>query len=557
MLTAHLRDDEATDTFAMSKGNSTKADVRALWQAAADAARQGDTPLAMEKLRSARVLAPRNLEILLFLADLLHFSGRMEEARSLLEEGKTIAPDAPVLAFKLGQLYRAFERFDRARREFRIVLAQQPEHHPSREALVLVEVAEGDYSAAEKIADGANGVAEQSELLELISIEATARGADEVAQRCGERAFELLPNAGTALSLARAQFHAGADRAAKAQLNWILEEADTDATIRARAIGTLADIADRDGDFEAAFEQYASSKRLLREAYERSNMNRAGSFQSLVERLTLSVGRLSPPMQEESAGAPSPAKHVFLLGFPRTGTTLLEQCLSGNRAVVTSDETDALRQAIQPFLNHPDPFKAFEARKQFGYQDIRAAYWRRIVQRRPSLEDKVFIDKMPLNSVFAGFIPTLFPEAKVIFAVRDPRDVVISCFRRRFGMNSATYEFCTLEGAVSLYCAVMHLFSLSQRNTRLAPLLCRYEDVVGDLRGTVSKLCEFIGIDWQEEMARFSERANRRPLSTVSAPQLTQDLYDGSGSWRSYGPFLAPHLHKLAPWISHFGYKPA
>ncbi|MGQ0532596.1 MAG: tetratricopeptide repeat-containing sulfotransferase family protein [Caulobacteraceae bacterium] len=534
----------------------TLREAQALRSAAADAVRRGDLPSALALLRRARDVAPRDLETTLLLGDLLRRMGELEEARAVLETAKLLAPADPALAFQLGGIYRAFGQFDSARREFQLVLAQQPEHSASREALVFIELAERNYDAAGAIAEAAPSISVQSELLELICVEATARGDVDAAQTYGRLAFERLPNARTALTLARAEYHAGADADAEKRLQWILAQTEADATVRARAVGTLADIADRRGDYQSAFQQYAASKRELKEAYERSGAGRPGSFLALVERLAASAAQLPdlPPPGMAHHGASGNAGHVFLLGFPRTGTTLLEQCLAGHPDVVTSDEIDALRSAISPYLDEANPFAAFQAAGDANFDTMRQAYLRRIGQRAPALANRVLVDKMPFNSVFAGFVPALFPSARIIFAIRDPRDVVFSCFRRRFGMNNATYEFCTLEGSVRLFCAVMRLSELS-RSKFTAPIMeCRYEDVVRDLRGTVGRICDFIGVDWREDMARFSERAKRRPLSTVSAPQLSQGLYDGSESWRAYEDFLAPHLSDLAPWISRFGY---
>jgi hypothetical protein len=359
------------------------------------------------------------------------------------------------------------------------------------------------------------------------------------------------------MTLARAEFHKGAFSEAEQRLRGILDAPDTEPTLRARALGTLADIADRRGDFRQAFQHYVASKHELKAAYERSEGARPGSFMDLTQRLAAAAERLPTLSPAASASAEKPCpNHVFLLGFPRTGTTLLEQCLAGHPNVVTSDEIAALNSALAPCLAAPDPFAAFAAAGSADIAAMRVAYWRRIGQKIPSVAGRTCIDKMPLNSVLAGFIPALFPDAKIIFAVRDPRDVVFSCFRRRFGMNSATYEFCTLEGSVALFCATMRLFELTRAKTALPVTDCRYEDVVRDLRGSVVRVCDFIGLDWREDMERFSERAKLRPLSTVSAPQLAQGLYDGAGSWRAYTEFMAPFLPQLAPWIARFGYAP-
>ena len=283
------------------------------------------------------------------------------------------------------------------------------------------------------------------------------------------------------MTLARAEYHARDDASAKRRLHWILSQRDATPELRARAIGTLADIADRCGDFQHAFQQYAASKHELKGAYERSGAGRPGSFHELVERLTESIAQTPDPLLRTVQYAPKDvAGHVFLLGFPRTGTTLIEQCLAGHPDVVTSDEIEALRSAIAPYLKEPNPFAAFGAARDADHDMMRRMYWGHVGRRTPSLTNKIFIDKMPFNSVYAGFIPQLFPTARIIFAIRSPLDVVFSCFRRRFGMNSATYEFCTLEGSVRLYCAVMRLFELSRSKLSSSVTECRYGDVVRD-----------------------------------------------------------------------------
>jgi tetratricopeptide (TPR) repeat protein len=492
----------------------------------------------------------------LLLGELLRRAGELEEARAVLEMGKNLAPSDPALAFNLGGIYRAFGQIQSARREFQLVLEQQPQHSAAREALVLIEIAECDYGAAGAIADAAPGsTAARSELFELICVEAIARGDFDIALIYGRSAFERLANVSTAMTLARAEYHARDDASAKRRLHWILAQRDAAPELRARAMGTLADIADRCGDFQHAYQQYAASKHELKGAYERSGAGRPGSFHELVERLAESVAQTpDPPLRAAQYAPKDVAGHVFLLGFPRTGTTLIEQCLAGHPDVVTSDEIDALRSAIAPYLNEPNPFAAFGAARDADHDMMRRMYWGHVGRRTPSLTNKIFIDKMPFNSVYAGFIPPLFPTARIIFAIRSPLDVVFSCFRRRFGMNSATYEFCTLEGSVRLYCAVMRLFELTRSKLSSSLTECRYEDVVRDLRGTLTRLCGFIGVEWREDMMRFSERARRRPLSTVSAPQLAQGLYDGGESWRGYKEFLTPHVPDLAPWLSRFGY---
>ncbi|KAF0184581.1 MAG: sulfotransferase [Alphaproteobacteria bacterium] len=535
----------------------------ALYDAGLAEAARGNLIAARVLLSQAHALAPHNIPLLVSLGNVLRRLGETDEARAALEEGKLRAPEDAALAFELGQVHRILKNTSGARREFELALRRHPDHHVCRETLIFIELSERNYEAAATLAEAApGGLAAQSDLLELICIEAAARGDDDASLAYGALAFERLPCARTAMTLARAEFDSGRYDDAEKRLGWIQMQPEVAPEIRARAIGTFADIADKRGDFERAYRNYAASKQLLRDVYAHTRSGRPGSYLNLVIRLAEAAARLdllkSHPVSDQTAPEidQACARHVFILGFPRTGSTLLEQCLSGHPDVLTSDESNALGIATASLLAERDPFAALRDTDDAVLNEMRGRYWRHMKQRAPVTARKYFIDKMPFNSVLMGFIPSLFPTAKIVFAVRDPRDIVLSCFRQRFSMNAATAELCTLADSVRLFCAVMRLSEMCRAKLPAPILDCRYEDLVADLPGALSRISDFTGIPWHDDMVHFSQRAKRQPLTTVSAPQLTKGLYDGSGGWLRYEKFLTPHLPALAPWISRFGYQP-
>jgi hypothetical protein len=137
--------------------------------------------------------------------------------------------------------------------------------------------------------------------------------------------------------------------------------------------------------------------------------------------------------------------------------------------------------------------------------------------------------------------------------VRDPRDVVFSCFRRRFGMNPSMFELLTLEGAARFYVAVMELFDIYTQKLALKVHQVRYEDLVKDLEGETRRLCTVMGIDWSDEMRNFA--ATARVAATPSGLQVKKGLYEtGAGQWKKYDRHLAPVLPSLAPWVQRWGY---
>ena len=151
----------------------------------------------------------------------------------------------------------------------------------------------------------------------------------------------------------------------------------------------------------------------------------------------------------------------------------------------------------------------------------------------------------------------LFPKAKILFAVRDPRDVVLSCFRRRFNINPSTYEFLDLARTAANYDGIMRLADVLRAKLPFAEHQIVYERLVEDFEGEARAVCEFIGVDWRADLVQFADRAQRGEVASASAAQIARGLYaDGAGQWRRYRAQLEPVLPTLAPWVRRFGYPP-
>ena len=173
------------------------------------------------------------------------------------------------------------------------------------------------------------------------------------------------------------------------------------------------------------------------------------------------------------------------------------------------------------------------------------------------LSRRVFVDKMPLNSVSLCLIAKLFPNAKIIFALRDPRDVVLSCFRRRFGMTLQMSELLTLESAAGYYDAVMTLCAAYRERLALRLHELRYEQLVANFAEVCRSVCSFLDITYRNEMQNFVAAAQSRNIDTPSASQIVKGLYSrGVGQWRGYRSEMSPVMPVLAPWVERYGYPP-
>jgi hypothetical protein len=248
---------------------------------------------------------------------------------------------------------------------------------------------------------------------------------------------------------------------------------------------------------------------------------------------------------------------MFLVGFPRSGTTLLENILAAHPDVETLEEKECLASVAEPYVASDKGLERLAGIASAEAMRQRDSYWSAVRGFGVEPRGRVFIDKMPLSSTLLPVVAKLFPNARILFARRDPRDVVLSCFRRRFGMNPSMYQLLTLEGATAYYDAVMCLSEVYRDLLPLPQHVVRYEGLVADFEVTARAACDFLGLEWNEAMRDFAAKARARGISTPSAAQVARGLNrEGQGVWRRYADQMGPVLPLLEPWVKRFGYEP-
>jgi tetratricopeptide (TPR) repeat protein len=357
-----------------------------------------------------------------------------------------------------------------------------------------------------------------------------------------------------ALALARAEAAEGDAETARVRLESLLAKPRITAHERAVTLNALGDCLDQLDQPDAAFAAYAEGANLLADLYAGQTRG-APSTAELAQRLAEDI-RLSPANAWNGVGKPDLAvakTHVFLLGFPRSGTTMLGQALAGHPEVETLDEKPTLTDAADVFIFPPDGLGRLITAGQAELGPLREAYWRRVREGGAAPDGKVFIDKLPMNTLGLPLIRILFPDAKVIFLRRDPRDVVLSCLRRQFVVDATTLELIRPESVARLYDRVMRLMEVGRERLGLTLREQSYETLVQNFDVEMGGLCGFLGLDFTSGMADFASRAGL--VATPSAAQLAKGLTsEGVGAWRRYRKPLAPIMEVLSPWIAHFGY---
>lgn len=248
----------------------------------------------------------------------------------------------------------------------------------------------------------------------------------------------------------------------------------------------------------------------------------------------------------------------FLVGFPRSGTTLLDQILDSHPKLRTLDEKpafEAVRDKIQAMpKGFPGALADLSGEK---IQELRKIYFAKVEEFLEPRPGAILIDKLPLNIINAGPIQRLFPQTKFILAIRHPLDVCLSCFMQNFRINSAMANFLTMEDTANVYMRVMDIW---KQYTQVLPLnyqVVRYEDLVSDFEGETRKLLDFLEVEWDDGVLKYNEHAlNRGKIDTPGYHQVTQPIYQKAKyRWLRYQKQIEPVREKLMPYIKCFGYE--
>ena len=481
---------------------------------------------AVELASRAREVAPRSVDVLNVLGIALARQNRGREAIAVFDAALRQSPGAHSVRFNRASALEQLGELKRARVEYERVLDAQPAHVESLVRLANLANERRDTQGARKLAS---------------------------------RAIALDPGQTAAqLSLANADILESAFDQALISLKSQKLVSDLNPVNRSIAQGLVGDALEGLGRTPEAFAAWTASKATLRSYCEPIFGSSSGeTARARVARLTAYFAAHSGiQWRDDSDPYQGPVRtHVFLVGFPRSGTTLLEQVLASHPDIASMDERDCLDDAIDEFIAPTDGLGRLAALNESALAPYREQYWKRVAAEGISLDKRVFVDKMPLNSVVLCVIARLFPHARILFALRDPRDVVFSCFRRRFVMTAHMLELTTLDGAARYYEAVMKLCEIYRRNLGFEFCDAHYEDLVADFDAQARKLCTFIELEWSDSMRDFAARARSGVIGTPSATQVARGLFtEGVGQWRRYRAELAPVLPRLAPWVARFGY---
>ncbi len=400
-------------------------------------------------------------------------------------------------------------------------------------------------------------LAKLAEMYERLRRVDKARETVERALRlCGSNALALLVSA-------RLERSAGKLEEAERIVRSFLNRSDADSwSTRIRGWYELGANLDRQGRYSEAMAAFVSAKAMIRPvaAGEMAAQRMVQSkLKEAAEEITQDILQRWA-LDSESTGAPR-CRLAVICGHPRSGTTLLEQLLDSHPKVVSAEETPVFFEAYVSLRRGLPAEAGMLATLESASPEVRRKtrdWYLHAMQMfiGSPIGDRLLIDKNPSLTAQVPGLVRVFPETRFIVALRDPRDVCLSCFMQPLPLNPASSSFLSVEETVTEYVSMMGFWrSMAPRMPNRA-IEVRYEDVVNDVESVSRAVLSFLGLDWDERVLRFDEHARRKLVRSPTYAEVARPISKAAvGRWKHYQQYLEPSLEKLEPFLTAFGYE--
>lgn len=308
-------------------------------------------------------------------------------------------------------------------------------------------------------------------------------------------------------------------------------------------------------NWDEAFDAYSESNQILKEHHPGASPDPQAPH-GLQTMLRIRQWLGDKPLATWKEPAASDAGGIaFLVGFPRSGTTLLDSMLRAHPDIEVLEEK-SLFSSLHQNWSEPGTLEALAEVSEEQINDARGIYRREMSRYRREPKRSLVIDKLPLNLAYLFLIYRLFPKAPVVFLQRHPMDACISCYCQAFELEASMGYFLDIEQTVQYYDAVMQVATMSMEQVGNPLHILRYEDLVAWPKEQLKALLEFLGLQWHDSVLDYAEQGDGPPSNTPSYQQVSEPLYTSSiGRWRHYSKQLESRLSILQPWVTRLGYE--
>lgn len=520
---------------------------------------------AREAVRHFEIVAkaaPNDAIVQDHLGQALLAAGEHKKALDRHGRAKALAPNRPEIAFNLGVALEQSGRLADAEAEYRAAIALAPAFFPAVANLGSILLTRGQYREAEPLLRKAcqlNPKSQESAANMAYLLFRVGRAAD--ADAALDALLMVAPAHPVRLLLEGRQKKRDGESEAAVELFRRATTAALPPRFVAEAWFELGQLLDKAKEFDRAFQAFEAMNGVFLSLAENADIDRQAVPRTIDAYRKWWV-QPSEPLQAPQPGDGAPAlPPVFFVGFPRSGTTLMEQIMGAHPTVATTNEDSPL----DPTLEHaarltgkpsPQCLETLTDQQRLELQRHFLGIARRVTAS--DLTGKLLVDKLPLNILKTGAVPWIFPDARVITAIRDPRDVCLSCYMQRFALNEGMIHFLNLESTVEFYAQVMGFWLESRSKLGVPWIEYRYEDLVADFEATAGRVLDFMGLSWDENVTRYADAAREREILTPSYEAVTREINDRAVSrWRNYAENFAPFQDTLAPFVRAFGYEPS
>lgn len=499
-LAAQGKPDEAIGRYRRALSLSPDL-VTALGNLGALLVEQGQSAEGLGHLERALVLQPGNPDIHNNLGVAVLAQGNLAGAIGHYERALAIRPDHANAHANLGTALAEQGRNDEARRHLEQALALSPNHVEAHNSLGNIDKHEGRFAEAMAHFD---------------------------------RAIAIRPEYGQAY-LNRSEIKSFARQDPDiASMEAVVHRRDLPAVKALNLHFALAKALEDCGEYAGAFEHMRQANMLKRSLVEYDEAEALEFFRQTTEAFDSELFE-----RLQGAGDPS-VTPIFVLGMPRSGSSLIEQILASHPLIYGAGELGEFEATVRSVMTYPKDVAALDGAM---LRRIGAEYISKL-PAAPAGKTRI-VDKLPGNSLYVGLIRLALPNARIIHTMRDPIDTCLSCYSKLFTFgHHYTYDLRELGRFYRAYRDLMaHWRSVLPAD---AMLDVSYEQVVGDLEGQARRMIEYCGLPWDDGCVSFHK--NRRAVKTASSVQVRKPLFRSSvEKWRRYEDGLGPMIVELRP----------
>ncbi len=549
----------------------------------------GNPKQAERFLRDALEINPKHISALVNLGAVLNELGKIDEGEKFLKKALKINPNSPMVLNNLGIILSKKNKNKEAELYYRKAIELKSDFFQAYDNLGSLLSKQGNLIEAEKFIEKAINCNPKFELAyvnlgsikidldKLLEAEELFLTAIQINENCGYayrnlfRLYEKTNNIEKLknkletfkenksiineklLFLARICFREKDYLKAKKSIDQVSDEwiNDTDHQTNLLYWSYKAFIEEKVGNYDEAFKCFENSQLNLK--YENFNpkvfQNYIHTYRKNLDNKNFVVENNS---SEENEFSP-----VFLIGFPRSGTTLLDTILRSHPEIDVVEEKPLIN-SVEQVIKSKFKYSLDELHKlnKKDLEILRNHYLKILKNNCDNKKAKILIDKFPFQTVCLPLINLLFPNSKIIFTHRNPYDTVLSCFQQAFEPNNAMSNFRSIESASFIYDMTMSIWLDYRKNLKMNFITSKYEDLIVDFDKHILKILDFLNISWDENIKNYRNTAHKRgKINTPSSSQVVQPLYKSSiEKWKNYEKYFKNSNQYLHKWKVYFRY---